>query len=74
MQLLQVRLKRRDSATKYLAKVLAIGQECDIAIMTGERGLCSTSEKLLSLTFYSFIGFMGLCRSIETPPLSCPDW
>lgn len=32
----QVRVKRRGSDTKYLAQVLAIGQECDVALLSVE--------------------------------------
>ncbi|CAH9146514.1 unnamed protein product [Cuscuta epithymum] len=32
----QVKLKKRGSDTKYLAKVLAIGTECDVALLTVE--------------------------------------
>lgn len=31
----QVKVKRRDDDSKFLAKVLAIGTECDIALLTG---------------------------------------
>ena len=33
----QVQLKRRGDDEKYVAKVLAIGTECDLALLTGGR-------------------------------------
>lgn len=36
----QVKVKRRGSDTKYVAQVLAMGTECDIALLTGERLYC----------------------------------
>lgn len=35
----QVKVKRRGSDTKYVARVLAIGVECDIALLTGNTRL-----------------------------------
>lgn len=37
LPLAQVKVKRRGSDTKYVAQVLAMGVECDIALLTGKR-------------------------------------
>jgi hypothetical protein len=34
----QVKVKRRGSDTKYIAKVLSIGQECDLALLVSGGG------------------------------------
>jgi hypothetical protein len=35
---LQIKVKRRGDDQKFLARVLAIGVECDMALLTGDRG------------------------------------
>lgn len=34
----EVQVKRRGDDQKYLARVLAVGTECDVALLTGARG------------------------------------
>lgn len=69
LALLQVQLKKRGDDERYLAKVLSIGTECDLALLTGGWAWvgCSTSRSIggVPLTLDRWLGPLG-------PPASVP--